>query len=296
MPNCCCVSFGCGKKGSIDPTTKCPLGVLVDVRTFKSHTLQDRAAIAREASQRVGSAQEADIVQYISSMTLADKVSGATNHPGGRLWSRSDPDPKDLQTMMEGLSLDSPQPSTPTFSPPANPCNQRPPTSSTSEPSRQSRVNSHIRHLAGIEASVTELAKKTQKGLTDLVTHSGDPSAPFPLMPLLAACSDLRTQLGEVKSKQPAVAEIRRSIAEQLDDTQQLLDKAKRSWKQKCTEYGTAATAAAQNELQTGESIFQRRISYPNRVLRPSLPSFSSGRGPYTPGLAFHGSRLSYRS
>ena len=222
----------------------------MDARTLKSHRLQDRTAIARADANHAISAHEADIVEYISSMTLTDKVSGALKYQGGRLWSKSDPDPQDL-VILQGLSSRSPEPSSPSFSLPPNRHNQE---ASSCEASRRIRVDSHIRHLAGIKASVAALSNQTSKELADLASHFGDPSTVFPLKPLLSVCADLRNQLNEVKGKQAAVVETKRTIVEQLDHIQDLLDKAKRDWKQKWVEYSAAATMAAENELNTGLS------------------------------------------
>jgi hypothetical protein len=228
----------------------------VDARTLKSHQLQDCAAIARADANNAISAHEADIIEYISSMTLADKVSGAPKHQGGRLWSKSDPDPQDLETL-QGLSSRSPEPSSPSLSPPPNRHNQK---ASSSEGSRRSRVDSHIRRLAGIEASVASLLNQTSKELADLANHFGDPSTVFPLKPLLSVCANLRNQLNEVNGKQAAVVETKRTIVERLDHIQDLLDKARRDWKQKWVEYSAAATMAAENELNTGLSPSLHRL------------------------------------
>jgi hypothetical protein len=72
----------------------------VDAHTFKFHQLQDRAAAVRAYEKCAIFAQDTDIVKCISSMTLADKVSGVPKHQGGHLWSKSDLDPADLETLM----------------------------------------------------------------------------------------------------------------------------------------------------------------------------------------------------
>jgi hypothetical protein len=223
----------------------------VDARTFKSHQLHDQAAAVRSASKRVIAAQEADVAHYISSATLADEVSGTPKQQGGRLWSKSDPDPQDLETFMQNLSMGSPGPSDDTTSLPIDP--QKAPGSFRSEPPRRSRVDSHLQRLAGIEASVVKLANKTAKELTDVNSYAGDLSAPFPLEHLLLACTSLQKQLDEVNGRQAAVVETKWSIVEQLDDVRGLLGKGKRDWKQKQTEHSDAAASAAGNELKTGE-------------------------------------------
>lgn len=209
MPNCCCASFGCATKGGINPITNSPQGVPVDIHTFKSHQLRDRAAAAREASKRVIAAQDADIVQFISSMTLADKVLGTSEYQGGWLWSKSDPDLQDLETVMGNLFLSSPEPQIPCN---PIPCNPKAPDFPSSEPSRHNRLDSHICRLVEIEASVAELVNKASKELADLACYSGDPSISFPLKPLLVVCTDLQNQLEEVRGKQAAVVETKRSI------------------------------------------------------------------------------------
>jgi hypothetical protein len=278
MPVCRCEAFGCARKGVIDPATNSPRGVSVDPRTFKSHQLQDRAAAARDASKRAISAHDADVVRYISSVTLADKVSGVPQHQGSRLWSKSNPDPQDLETLMQHLSLGSGESSDSTTTSPLN-----------SEPSRRSRVDSHIRRLAGIEASVAELADRTSKELNDLSSHAGDPSELFPLQPLLTACASLRSRLDEVRGKQAAVVETKRSIAEQLDEVQGLLDKSKRDWKRTWTEYSAAATTPAANEVNTGELPTFPGILTLIFFYRSSFSPFPSGCGPRTSSFAFYG-------
>jgi hypothetical protein len=101
---------------------------------FKSHQLQDRATAVCTHAKCAISAQDTDIVKYISSMTLTDKVSGVLKHQGSHLWSKSNPDPADLETLMQGLSLHSPESSSPLFtgSPLPDCHNQK---ASSSEPS-----------------------------------------------------------------------------------------------------------------------------------------------------------------
>jgi hypothetical protein len=292
MPNCFCTSFGCATVGGIDPATNSPRGIPVDIRTFKSHQLRDGAAAAREASKRAIAAQDVDIVQFISTMTLADKVSGAPEQQGGRLWSKSDPGLQDLGTMMGNLSLSSPEPQIPASGPSVNFCNTKAPNFPSSKPSGRNRLDSAIRRLVEIEASVAELVKKASNELADLTCYSRDSSISFPLEPLLVACTDLRNQLEGVGGKQAAVVETKRSIVEQLDDIQRLLEKRKRNWEPKRTDI--AADTAAENGLKTGWSPALQDLPYltVTSLYRPSFPPFPSERRPHPSGVSLHGRRL----
>jgi hypothetical protein len=293
MPVCYCEAFGCARKGGTNPATNSPRGLSVDPRTFKSHQLQDRAAAARDASQRAISAHNADVVRYISSVTPADKVSGMPQSQGGHLWSKSDPDLQGLEALIQRLSLGPGEPSDSTTTSLDSHSRQRVTSSLSSEPSRRSRLDSHIRRLAGIEASVAELADRTSKELDDLRSYTGDPSESFPLQPLLTGCVSLRSQLDEVRGKQAAVIETKRSITEQLDEVQGLLDKRKRGWKRTWTEHSAAATTAAANEVKTGGSPTFPSILAIIVFHRPSFSPFPSGRGPPPSSFTLYGDCLS---
>ena len=118
--------------------------------------------------------------------------------------------------------------------------------------------------MAGIEASVAELASRTSKELNDLRSFAGDPSESFPLQPLLTACTSLQSQLDEVRGRQAAIVETKRSVAEQLDEVQGPLEKSKRDWKKTRTEYGGAVTTPAANEVNTGGLLAFSQHSHPD--------------------------------
>jgi hypothetical protein len=139
--------------------------------------------------------------------------------------------------------------------------------------------------LAGIEASVAELAARTSKELNDLRGFAGDPSKSFPLQPLLTACTSLRSQLDEVRGRQAAVVETKRSVAEQLDEVQGLLEKSKRDWRKTRTEYGGAATTPAANEVNTGGLPAFSRHSHSDFPLQIII--FSLSFRVWTPSFRF---------
>jgi non-homologous end joining protein Ku len=117
-----------------------------------------------------------------------------------------------------------------------------------------------------IEASVAELVNTASQEFADLACYSRGPSISFPLKSLLVACTDLRNQLEEVRGKQATVVETKRSIVEQLDNIQHLIEKRKRNWEQKRMEDIGAVATAAENELKTGwlVALHDLLIYYPN--------------------------------
>jgi hypothetical protein len=91
--------------------------------------------------------------------------------------------------------------------------------------------------------------------------------------------------LDEVRGRQAAVVETKRSVAEQLDEVQGLLEKSKHDWRKTRTEYGGAATTPAANEVNTGGLPAFSRHSHPDFPLQIII--FSLSFRVWTPSFRF---------
>ena len=95
MFKCFCESTGCA-------------GREVSKRVFDAHTKLDRAAQIRKlqaASERVLKDQDEALATYISSMTLSDKISGASQHPSDRCGPNHPTTRNQLRTVGEELAI-----------------------------------------------------------------------------------------------------------------------------------------------------------------------------------------------
>jgi hypothetical protein len=233
MAVCHCQVCGCGAKN----------GVTVDPHTLKSHQRADNIEFACEASKRIISAQEDDIAAYLASMTLSDKVSGASSEQGGHMWSRGSPSNTDMQTITDNLAstlsellLGSPN------------------TTCFPKPSQRAVTTALIQRLSEIDTCVDKLAKDSTS-LSRLEYSSGSTYMPFPLKGLLVTCDSLGDDLHRVKSKVPSAIEFQRSIKEKLNEARDSITKAQRQWRTSQSQSRADQASSCGINYNTGKSL-----------------------------------------
>jgi hypothetical protein len=234
MAVCHCQVCGCGAKN----------GVTVDPHTLKSHQHADNIEFACEASKRIISAQEDDIAAYLTSITLSDKVSGASSEQGGRMWSRGSPSDTDMQTITDNLAstlsellLGSPN------------------TTHFPKPSQRAVTTALIQHLSEIDTCVDKLAKEASTSLSCLEYSSGSTYIPFPLKGLLVTCDSLGDDLHRVKSKVPSAIEFQCFIKEKLDKACNSITKAQRQWRISQSQSRADQASSCGINYNTGKSL-----------------------------------------
>lgn len=189
MPKCYCHLGGCAASGGRE-ISKC---------IYDSHTRTEcsaRIVNAQAAGHDPLQEQEEAITSHLAAMTLSDQVSGASPHPGGRLWSKSS-SPQDLTENT---------PSPPTFS-------------------HRERIDQNLKRIRDLEISLDVVRSEATSKLVSV----GSPlerTSPFPLRPLIVATRDILDQLDHIKQKVPSVQESKKSVVSQ---TQELLEKLKES-------------------------------------------------------------------
>jgi hypothetical protein len=262
MPTCFCAAYGCCSSGGKDPLSHKPFGRKVDGRTFKAHTLADKQAAfraAEENAEAVLTAQIEEITAHLSASVLADKVSGPSSIPGGRLWSRNGSEVHESnnefsssikQTGGPSLSPLSPSrsphgpslsPSSPSRSPRSNwSSSQSLPTSSHSPRqtgTRRSQEVELIACLSELEQEVNTLRERALEELTRLGRPSSSgPPILFPLSELLQSSRRLKEELEMVTFKGPAVLVLKTSISSKLQKIDAKLVAAKKDWNQKLSD------------------------------------------------------------
>jgi hypothetical protein len=192
---CFCDSTGCA-------------GREVSIRVFDAHKTLDRAAQARKhqaASDRILKDQDEALVAYLSAMTLSDKVSGTSQHPGGRFWSKSS-------------SAD--EESTERISP------------HYAGVSRHELTDRNLRLLRNIEKSLDELHADAKHQLATVgIPLTRD--TPFPLKPLIVSVLDIENQLIGIKQRAPSVVEAKSSISSKTHDLLAILQHSQSQWMEK---------------------------------------------------------------
>ena len=227
------MSFGCAERGGTDPVTNESQGCSVDARTFRLHKLEDQAVLARKAraaSTRVVAAELDSITSYLSSVTIADKVSGPSQGPG-RMWAKTKPDLQDLQSASDNpnnpLSCQPPSDPRDDTNSARNPCHG----SKCLPDSRRSRVADLLQRLSVLDLSVRAFAEDTSAALERLEYPSGAIDLAYPLKALSEKGLSLESDLEGISSKEASVKELKRSISDQLHDSIKALEESNRKWK-----------------------------------------------------------------
>lgn len=216
MPTCFC--SGCRARSGVDPQTSAALGCEVNARTLKMHKLQDEVDKARRAKMLAAEVVDAEIEEisaHLASATLADKISGNVQSNG--LWSRNHT-PQDVHssTISDASSESSPLP-------PPHPIRDE---------SRRLRVQRFIRELSSLDSSVKTLAHETISQLESLEYPGSCQGSIFPLKYLYHQCSVYQSNLNVITSKEHSVVELKKQIAEQLDQISSSLASASVKWKE----------------------------------------------------------------
>jgi hypothetical protein len=191
MLKCFCDSTGCA-------------GREVSKRVFDAHSKLDRAAQARKlqaASERILDNQVEALSTYVSSMTLSDKVTGTSQHPGGQFWSRPSTDEESAERISpryRGVS-------------------------------RHELTDRNLRLLRDIEVSLNRLEADAKHQLATV----GVPLArntPFPLQPLIIAVLDIQNQLVGIKQRIPSVDEAKSSFISKAQNLLAILQDSRNQW------------------------------------------------------------------
>lgn len=209
MPQCFCDSTGCAGR----EVSKC---------VFDAHSKLDRAAQARKlqaASERILDNQVETLSTYISSMTLSDKVTGASQHPGGRFWSRLSTDEEESAEKIShrygGVS-------------------------------RHELTDRNLRLLRDIEVSLNRLEADAKRQLATV----GAPlarDAPFPLQPLIMSVLDIQNQLAGIKQRISSVDEAKSSFISKARNLLAILQHSRSQWMDKakqCSHEPVSETSA----------------------------------------------------
>jgi hypothetical protein len=183
----------------------------VDARTFKAHKLADQARLARQsqaASKQVVDDEVDDIAAFISSLTLADKVS-SPGHDPGHMWSEVPCTALDAEDDADHSHHK------PIFD------------------SRKVRVDKLLRYLSGIDSSAREFAAETTAALQHLDSSGTLEQSHFPLKSLHQKGLSLQSDLETLISKEAPVVEFKRSISLQVESSLKSIEAAKRRWKER---------------------------------------------------------------
>ena len=195
MVKCFCTTSGCRDQGGVD----------VDNRTFKSHSVKDKAQLAQKASEAAIHAVEEEvnvIASHLASHTLADKVSGLPSIPAGRLWSKWTaelPEPVDV--------------------------------TATYSPSRRELLQNILSQLSKFDLSTKILHEKVTLELQTSDSPSFLNSPTFPLNHLHLERLGLEANIEKIKSKAASVTVFKESIKQQLLLISKTLHSTKTKWK-----------------------------------------------------------------
>lgn len=214
MMKCFCDSAGCA-------------GREVSSRVFDAHSRVDRAAQARkhlESSERILKNQDEDISKYLSAMTLSDKVSGTSQHPGGRFWSTSSTD-------LESTERSSPH------------CR--------GGVSRHELTDRNLSLLRDIEKSLDKLQADAKQQLPTVgIPSTRDIS--FPLKPLIVAVLDIQNQLIGIKQRIASVEEAKSSVSSKAQDLLVILQHSQSQWMDKAKQYSEEPVSKSGADFNAG--------------------------------------------
>jgi len=210
MFKCFCESTGCA-------------GREVSKRVFDAHTKLDRAAQIRKlqaASERVLKDQDEALATYISSMTLSDKISGASQHPSDRLWSKSSDNEESAEDCRGGVS-------------------------------RRELIDRNLRLLRDIEQSLNKLQADVNRQLPTIEVPLTRES-PFPLKPLIVAVLDIQSHLVSIQLKFPSVNKTKASISSKAQDLLGRLQHSQRQWMDQAKQCMQEPVTKANADFNTG--------------------------------------------
>jgi hypothetical protein len=224
MTKCFCITSGCRDREGVD----------VDHRTFKLHSVKDKAQLAQKASEAANHAVEEEInviASHLASHTLADKVSGSPSTPAGRLWfkwtSEELPEPVDI--------------------------------TATYSPSRRELLQNLLSQLGKLESSMKVLHKKVALELQTSDSPSFLNSPTFPLNHLHLERLRLEAELEKIKSKAASITAFKESIKQELLLISETLCSAKMKWKDHQASFHSMAPPAGLKH-STGHYSLQVRI------------------------------------
>jgi hypothetical protein len=266
MPNCFCALSGCLDRGGTDPKTNEPRGYPVDARTFKAHRLADQARLARQAqvaSKQVVDDEVDDIAAFISSLTLADKVSSPSHDPG-RMWSKVpyQATASDVEDDA-GHSYHKPIP---------NSC--------------KARVDKLLQHLSGIDSSARAFAAETAAALQHLGSSESLEQSHFPLKSLHQKGLSLQSDLETLTSKEAPVVEFKRSISLQVESSLKSIEAGKRQWKECKVQVQASLPGEGYNTGSCCSAFPEHRSDI---MIRSSLPTTVTRCRPRPSAFDLHG-------
>lgn len=211
MLKCFCDASGCA-------------GREVSKRVFNAHSRLDRAAQARrhlEVSEHVLKDQDEALSACLSAMTLSDKVSGTSQHPGGRFWSKSSADEESTASPpYEGVS-------------------------------RRELTDRNLRLLRDIEKSLDKLQADAKHQLAAVgVPFTKDTS--FPLKPLIVGVLDIQNQLIGIKQRIASVEEAKSSISSKARDLLVILQHSQTQWMDKAKQCSEEPVSISNADLNAG--------------------------------------------
>ena len=217
---CFCDSTGCA-------------GREVSKRVFDAHSKLDRAAQARKlqaGSERILDNQVEALSTYISSMTLSDKVTGTSQHPGGRFWSKSSAHEESAERISHHYG----------------------------GVSRQELTDRNLRLLRDIEESLNRLEADAKHQLATV----GVPLArdtPFPLQPLIVAVLNIQNQLVGIKQRISSVDEAKSSFVSKAQILLAILQHSRSQWMDNAKQCSQEPVSEASADFNSGMSILLLR-------------------------------------
>jgi hypothetical protein len=213
---CFCDSTGCA-------------GREVSKRVFDAHSKLDRAAQARRlqaASERILDDQVEALSTYVSSMTLSDKLTGASQHPGGRFWSKSSTHEESTEKISHGYGP-------------------------YGGVSRHELTDRNLRLLRDIEESLNRLEADAKHQLATIgVPLAGD--TPFPLRPLIVAVLNIQNQLVGIKQRISSVGEVKSSLVSKAQNLLAILQHSRSQWMDKAKQCSQEQVSGASSVLNSG--------------------------------------------
>lgn len=213
MLKCFCDSMGCA-------------GREVSKRVFDAHSRLDRTAQARkyqEASERVLKDQDEALSACLSAMTLSDKVSGTSQHPGGQFWSKSSANMESTERI----------------------------SSHYGGVSSRELTDRNLQLLRDIEKSLDKLQADAKHQLATV----GIPSTRytlFPLKPLIVAVLDIQNQLVGIKQRIASVDKAKSSISSKAQDLLTILQCSQSQWMEKAKQCFEEPVSKSSADFNTG--------------------------------------------
>lgn len=288
----------------------------MDRRTHKAHATNDQAAAIAEAEKLAQDAIDDEvqrIAHHLSATTLADRVSGSSTTPGGRLWSADDPDIEEIAALHRSAASDglSSMASLPSISPHKHKIssstsgrNHLGSTLPTPKPSPYQRANSDRtkdvelrRCLRDLQNEVNDFAAEVSIRLDTLgkPLDTGPPLT-FPLLEFLDALDGFKVRLSAVTYSSPPIAALKSSISSDLTSLDGRLKSAKRSWDDDLARIRCLKTPKSGVFFDACmSSHFQMTPPFTDFWISSSLPNRLRECRPYPSSDFLYGRRLSDR-